>query len=44
MKILSNMRLGRKILLASGAMVAMLICTLLLSLWGMGRIKAAQAI
>lgn len=42
MNMLSNMKLGKKIGLASGAMVALLICTLLLSLWSMGRIKSAQ--
>ena len=42
MKLLSNMKLGKKIVLSSTAMVAILLCTLLLSSWSMSRIKGAQ--
>jgi methyl-accepting chemotaxis protein len=42
MKLLSNMRLAKKIGLASAAMVAVLICTLLLSVWAMARINKSQ--
>jgi methyl-accepting chemotaxis protein len=42
MKLLSNMKLGKKIGLASAAMVGVLLCTLLLSVWAMSRIKGAQ--
>jgi methyl-accepting chemotaxis protein len=41
-KRLSNFRLGKKIGVASGAMVGVLICTMLLALWTMSRIKGAQ--
>jgi len=42
MKRLSNMRLGKKIGIASGAMMAMLIGILTVSLWTMGGIKSAE--
>ena len=42
MKLLSNMRLGKKIGLASAGMVGVLLCTLLLSVWAMSRIRGAQ--
>lgn len=41
MSVLSRIRLGKKIGLASAAMVVLLVGTVLLSLWGMARIKSA---
>src|SRR5690349_403061 len=42
MKILSNMRLGKKIALITVTMVVLLTCTLSMALWSMGRIKSSQ--
>ena len=42
MKLLANLRLGKKIALATVGMVALLLCTFVLALFVIGRIKEAQ--